>query len=171
MSQDEPIKAYIRSVRSSLHLPKKQRLRVLEEIENHLNDGAAAHMGLGTPRVQAITLAIDELGPPDEVAAGFIEHGARAPDHTGPMRWLPMLVPLFLLVPAAGFLAWNLTWYSGGLTTGEQLVQRTYALRALIAGALTCAAYLSIRRAHRDSAWRWAAWLCTGCAVAVALAT
>lgn len=170
MSHDEPIKAYMRSVRSSLHLPKKQRLRVLEEIENHLNDGAAAHMGLGTPREQAITLVIDELGPPDEVAAGFIEQGARAPDRTGPLRWLPMLVPLFLFVPAVGLLAWSLTWFSGGLTNGEQAVQRTYVLRALIAAALSCAAYLSIRRTHSDNAWRWAAWFCTGCAVAVALA-
>jgi len=171
MSRDEPIEAYMRSVRSSLHLPKKQRLRVLEEIENHLNDGAADHMRLGTTRNQAITLVIDELGPPDEVAAGFIEQGARAPDRTGPMRWLPMLAPLFLLVSALGLLVSSLTWYSGGLTTGEQIVQRTYALRALITGTLSCAAYLSIRRAHRDKAWRWAAWFCTGCAVAVALAT
>lgn len=171
MSRDEPIAAYMRSVRSSLDLPKKQRLRVLEEIENHLNDGVAAHMGLGTTREQAITLVIDQLGPPGEVAAGFAEQGARAPDRTGPTRWLPMLVPLFLFVSAVGSLVWSLTWLSGGLTIGEQVAQRTYLLRTLIAAALSCAAYLSIRRARSDNAWRWAAWFCTGCAVAVALAT
>ena len=170
MSRDEPIESYMRSIRSSLYLPKKQRLRVLEEIENHLNDGAAAHMRLGTSREQAITQAMEELGPPGEVAAGFAEQGAPAPDHAGPIRWLPMLVPLCLSVSTIGLLVWSLTWFSGGLTTGQQVAQRTYLLPALIYAALSGAAYLSIRRARRDKAWRWAAWLCTGCAVAVWLA-
>ena len=170
MSRDEPIESYMRSVRSTLYLPKKQRLRVLEEIENHLNDGAAAHMRLGTSREQAITLVIKELGPPGEVTAGFAEQGAPTHDHTGPMRWLPMLVPLFLSVSTVGLLVWSLTWFSGGLTTGEQVAQRTYLLPTLIYVALSCAAYLSIRRSRSDKAWHWAAWLCTGCAVAVWLA-
>lgn len=170
MSHDEPIEAYMRKVRSALHLPRKRRLRVLEEIENHLNDGAAAHMAQGADREQAVTSVIDEIGPPDEVAAGFAEQGAPAPDRNGLMRWLPMLAPLLLLMSAVGPLVWNLSWYSEGLTTGEQIVQRTYLLRSVVAAALSGAAYLSIRRAHHDNAWRWAAWLCTGGPILVALA-
>lgn len=170
MSPDERIEAYLHSVRSSLHLPKEQRARILEEIEDHLNDGAAAHMELGAAREQAITLVIDELGPPDEVAAGFTDHGDRKPGRSGLITWLPMLAPLLLLLPAVGFLAWSLQWFSDGPTKGEQIVQRAYVVRSLIAATLSCAAYLSIKRAHRDHAWRWAAWFCTAVAVAIALA-
>lgn len=169
MSPDKRIKAYMHSVRSSLHLPRQQRLRVLEEIEDHLNDGAAAHMELGAAREQAITLVIDELGPPDEVAAGFNDHRDRTPDRTGLVTWLPMLAPLVLLIATVVLLAWSLTWISGGLTTGEQIVQRAYVVRTLIAATLSGAAYLSIKRASRDDSWRWAAWLCTCCTVVVVL--
>lgn len=170
MRNDERIKAYLRSVRSSLHVPKEQRRRVLEEIENHLDDGAAAHMRRGTTRDQAIALVIDELGPPDAVAAAFNDEGAHAPDSTGALRWLPMLLPLFLFMPAVVFLIWSLTWIPGGWTVGERVAQRTYVRSALITGVLSYAAYFSIRRAHGDHAWRWAAWLCTGCALLIILA-
>ena len=170
MRNDERITAYLRRVRSSLHVSRKQRRRVLEEIEDHLDDGAAAHMRRGATREQAITLVIDELGPADAVAAGFNNEGAHGPDVTGAVRWLPMLLPLFLFMPAVGFLIWRLTWIPGDLTVGERLALRTDLLRALMTGALAFAAYFSIRRAHGDQAWRWAAWLCSGLALVMILA-
>ena len=89
----------------------------------------------------------------------------RAPDSTGTLRWLPMLLPVLLFTLAVGHLAWSLAWLSGGLTTGEQVVQRMYLRAAVIAAVLSYAAYRFIRRAHRDPTWRWAAWLCTGSAL------
>jgi len=165
MRDEKQISAYLRSVRSSLYLRKEQRRRALEEIEHHLDEGAAAHMRSGATRAQAIALVIDELGPPEAVAAAFNDEGTRAPDSTGTLRWLPMLLPVLLFTLAVGHLGWTLTWLSGGLTTGEQAVQRMYLRAAVIAAVLSYAAYRFIRRAHRDPTWRWAAWLCTGSAL------
>jgi hypothetical protein len=170
MRNSQRIQAYLRSVRSSLHAPKEQRRRVLEEIENHLHDGAAAHMRRGETREQAIALAIDELGPPDAVAAAFNDEVANVPDSTGALRWLPILLPMFPFMLAVGSLVWSLTWIPGGLTAGEQVVQRTYLRSALITGILSYATYFSIRRARSDQAWRWAAWLCAGLALLMTLA-
>jgi len=165
MRDEEKIKAYLQSVRSSLHVRKEQRRRALEEIENHLDEGAAAHMRTGATRAEAIALVIDELGPPEAVAAAFNDEGTQAPDSTGASRWLPMLLPIVLFTEAVGFIIWSLTWIPGGLTAGEQAVQRTYLRTAAIAAVLSYAAYFFIRRAVNDSGWRWAAWLCTSCAL------
>ncbi len=75
VSDDEQISRYLRRVRSVLRLPREQRRRAVEEIRNHLDDGAAAHMRNGATRHQAIGLAISELGQPDTVAAEFNDIG------------------------------------------------------------------------------------------------
>jgi hypothetical protein len=163
--QEKVANAYLRSVRSSLHVRKDQQRRALEEIENHLDDAAAAHMRSGATRARAIALAIDELGPAEAVAAAFNDEATPAPDGTGALRWLPMLLPVLLFTLALGLAGWSLTWLSGGLTTGEQAAQRMYLRSALIAATLAYASYRFIRRAEGDAAWRWAAWLCTGFAL------
>lgn len=170
MRNSRRIQGYLRSVRSSLRAPKQQRRRVLEEIENHLHDGAAAHMRRGETQEQAIALAIDELGPPDAVAAAFNHEGTTPAESTGVVRWLPMVLPMLLFMLALGSLLWSLTWIPGGLTVGERVVQRTYLVIAVITGILSYATYFSIRRARADQAWRWAAWFCAGLALLTILA-
>ncbi|MDQ1397814.1 MAG: hypothetical protein QOG64_3073 [Acidimicrobiaceae bacterium] len=170
MRSDKPIQAYLQSVRSSLHVPKARRRRVLEEIQAHLDVGAAAYMRRGEAHDHAIALAIDELGSPEAVAAEFNEEGSPIPASTGSLRWLPMLPPLVPLVVVVGSLAWSLTWIPGGWTAGEQAVQRTYVRSAVIIGVLSYATYFSIKRAGRDQAWRWAAWLCAGLALLSSMA-
>ena len=168
---DKRIQAYLRSVRSSLDVPREQRRRALEEIRHHLDDGAAAHMRRGESHDQSIALAIDELGQPEAVAAGFNEGAAHISVNTGALRWLPMLPTMVPLVVVVGLLVWSLTWIPGGWTVGEQAVQRAYVRRALIVGILSYATYFSIRRAARDHAWRWAAWLCAGLALLTPVAS
>ncbi len=170
MRDDKRIRSYLRNVRSSLDVPRAQRRRALEEIQSHLDDGTAAHMRLGETRDQAVALAIDELGRPDAVAAEFNEEGAHVSADTGTLRWLPMLLPMVPFTVAVGSLVWSLTWIPGGWTAGEQAVQRTYLRSALIGGILLYATYFSIRRAGRDQAWRWAAWLFAGLGLLIPVA-
>ena len=165
MSDDEQISSYVRRVRSALRLPREQRRRAVEEIRNHLDDGAAAHMRDGATREQAIGLAISELGQPDTVAAEFNDEGAHGSDSTGVPRWLPLLPPLLLFLVAVCFLGWSVGWIADGWTVGERTVQQQYLLGAVNAGALSYGAYFSIKRAHSDPAWRWGAWMCTSVAL------
>jgi HAAS domain-containing protein len=166
MTDDEQIKNYLRRVRLSLHLHRKQRRRVLEEIESHLDEGTAAYMRSGATRTQAIERTIEDLGPPEAVAEAFTDEGAPRPNRTGMLRWLPMVLPIFLLTVTVVFILWSLIdWVPGGLTRGERVVERVYLRAAVIAAILSYAAYFSIGRADRDRAWRWAAWACTGCAL------
>ena len=162
MNNGKRIQHYLRIVRASLYVPSAQRRRVLEEIESHLDDSVAAHMRDGGTRDEAIALAIDELGPPDAVAAAFNEKGPQAPAHTGAAGWLPILLPLFLFMAAVGVLVWSLTWIPGGWSSGEKVAQRTYLRSAVIAGVFSYATYFSIRRSRSDQTWRWAAWFCAG---------
>ena len=170
MTDDEQIRSYLRRVRSSLHVRKEQRRRVLEEIESHLSEGTAAYMRGGATRNQAVERVIEELGPPGTVAEAFTDEGAPGPNRTGILRWLPMVLPILLLSFAVVYIVWSLiTWVPGGLTRGERVVQRMYLRTGVITGVigaiLSYAAYFSIGRADGDRAWRWAAWACTGCAL------
>jgi hypothetical protein len=167
VSDDERISSYLRRVRSALRLPREQRRRAVEEIRNHLDDGAAAHMRDGATREQAVGLAISELGQPDTVAAEFNDTGAHGSDSTGMARWLPLLPPLFLFVVTVGFLAWSVEWIADGWTVGARITQQRYLLRAATSGALSYGAYVSIKRAHSDPAWRRGAWMCMSLALLV----
>ncbi len=165
MTDDEQISTYLRRVRSSLQFPRGQRQRVLEEIESHLHDGAAEHMRSGATRADAVAHVIEELGPPEAVGTAFID-GRLAPKSTGPLRWLPLLLPLALLAETIGLLLWrSITWIPGGWTVGERTVLWQHVRVGLIAGLLSYAAGLSIRHADRDRTWRWAAWACSACVV------
>lgn len=166
MTDEEQIRTYLRRVRSSLHVRREQRSRILEEIENHLQEGSAEYMRNSATRAQAIARVIEELGPPETVAAAFVDEGPPVPSRNGLLRWLPMLLPLSLLTVAVGLLAWSITWVAGDWTVGERVAQRAYLRSGVFAALLSYGAYFSIRRADRDRAWRWAAWACTGVALA-----
>jgi len=165
VSDDEQISSYLRRIRSALRLPREQRRRAVEEIRNHLDDGAAAHIRDGATREQAIGLAISELGRPDTVAAEFNETGAHGSDSTGVLRWLPLLPPLLLFVARIGLLVWSFIWMADGWTLGERATQQGYLPGAVTAGILSYGAYFSIKRAQSDPAWRWGAWTCTSLAL------
>ncbi len=165
MSDDEQISSYLRRVRSALRLPREQRRRAVEEIRNHLDDGAAAHMRDGATRERAIGLAISDLGRPDTVAAEFNDTGAHGSDSTGVLRWLPLLPPLLLFLVRVGLLAWSVVWIADGGTVGERIIQQQYLLGAVTTGALSYGAYFSIERADSDPAWRWGAWMCMSVAL------
>jgi hypothetical protein len=162
MNDDEQIRSYMRRVQSSLHVSRAQRPRVIEEIEHHLQDGVAEHRRGGATRTQAVAQAIEELGPPETVAAAFSDDGPPVSPTTGLRRWLPMLLPMALLTAAAGFLVWSTTVYPGSSTLGERTVQLAYVRAGVVFALLSYGAYQSIKRADRETAWRWVAWACTG---------
>jgi hypothetical protein len=167
VTDHEQITTYLRRVHSSLQVPRRQRQRVLEEIENHLHDGAAEHMRSGASHGDAVGQVIEELGPPEAVGTAFLEDHRQAQKITGARRWLPMLAPLALLADRIGLLLWSsVTWLPSGFTVGERNVLWQYVRAAVVAGLLSYSARFSIRRADRDRAWRGAAWVCTVCVVA-----
>ncbi|MEI7619520.1 MAG: permease prefix domain 1-containing protein [Actinomycetota bacterium] len=170
MSENDQISTYLDAVGSALQLPRPQRRRAVEEIRNHLDDGATAHMRDGLPRAQAVALAITELGEPEFVAAGFNDEGEHGSEFTGVRRWLPVLVPVCLFTVRASFLAWSAVWILDGWTVGERTAQLHYLLGVALMGLLSYGAYVSVKRSQRDATWRWAAWACAGLALgAVAL--
>jgi hypothetical protein len=169
VSDKDQITAYLDAVSSVLHLPRQKRRRAVEEIRNHLDDGATAHMRDGLSRAQAVALAITELGEPEVVAAGFNDEDEHGPELTGVRRWLPVLVPLCLFTVRAGFLAWSAVWILDGWTVGERTAQRHYLVGVALMGLLSYGSYVSVKRSQRDTAWRWAAWACA-CVAVVAVA-
>ena len=169
VSDDEQIRRYLRSVRTGLRLPKDERSRAIDEIEGHLDDAVTTRMDRGADRAQAIAMAINELGPAEVVAARFNDVEQAVATRTGIVRWAPMAVPMLQLTLAAGLLLGSLRWLPGGMTRGEQVVQRGYLQSALLAAGLSFAAYFAIRRASTDLVWRWAAWSCTGVALLIPL--
>jgi hypothetical protein len=169
MTHDAQIKSYLRSVRTALLVRGGQRRRVLEELENHLDDGAAAYERDGATRTRAIALVIEELGPPAAVAAAFNDESTHTPERTTILRWLPVLLPVLMFTQSIALIVWNLTWLSGGLTAGEQVALRAYLRSSVIGGILSYVAFVSIKRSKGDRAWRWAAWLCTACALVVSV--
>ena len=162
MTDDEQIRSYMRRVQSSLHVRKAQRLRVLEEIENHLQEGAAELMRGGTTRAQAVADAIEELGPPETVAAAFSDEGPPVPPTTGLVRWLPMLVPLVLLTAAVASSCGASPCTPAARRAANGPSNWLYLRAGVVFAFLSYGVYQSIKRADRDSAWRWAAWACAG---------
>jgi hypothetical protein len=164
---DEQIRAYLRSVQSSLQVSRTQRRRVLEEIENHIHDGSLEHMRSGATQQEAVALVIAELGPPEIVGAAFVEDVSPVSRVTGVQRWLPLVLPAVLLVLAVAGILWTITiGVREAWTFGGQLATWWYGRTAAIAALLVFGAAFSIRRADRDPTWRWAAWACTGCVIA-----
>jgi hypothetical protein len=87
----------------------------------------------------------------------------------GVHQWLPLVLPVALLVIAVGGIAWTIATVIGqGWTLGTRLQMWWYVRTGIIAALLAYGASFAIRRADRDPAWRWGAWACTG-AVAVYL--
>ena len=163
MTNDEQIRTYLRSVQSSLQVPRKHRRRVLEEIESHIHDGSAEHMRTGATRSQAVAQVIAELGPPEIVGAAFVEDTAPVARTTGVRRWLPLVLPVAMFTLAVGGIVWSITTgVRQGWTVGTQVVTWLYVRNGVIAALFVYAAAFSIRRADRDRSWRWAAWACTG---------
>lgn len=165
MTDDDRIRAYLDEVRSFLHVPGAQRTRVLDELEWHIRDGTAAHEREGDDHEDAVTRVIEELGPPDVVAAAFLGVPVAVRNATGVVRWLPMLLPLLMLTSAVGFGLASLRWFSDGLTRGERALQWDYVRRAAVLAVLTLATGAAIRRADLDRSWRFAAWFGTALAL------
>ena len=150
VTDDERIRAYLKDVRSFLHVPNAQRSRVLDELECHIRDGAAAYERDGDSHEHAVTQVISELGPPDAVATAFLGTPAPVRRISGVARWLPLLLPSLMLTVAVASVLWSLAWFSDGLTHGERTVQWAYLRRTAVIAVLTSATYIAIRRADVD---------------------
>ena len=166
VNEEEVIGAYLREVRAFLHVDKECRSRVLEEIENHLRDGAATYISEGADPAQAALRMTRDLGAPRSVAAEFTAEAIPLRTQTGARRWSPMVLPCASLVLALILIVVSITWIPGGMTAGQRAAGPIYLKTSVVAAALTYGAHFSIRRADTDRAWRLAAWACTAATIA-----
>ena len=170
MTDDQRIDTYLQHLRASLEVPRSERARVIEEIEHHLRDASLDHQRHGRSQRQAIALAIDELGAPEDVAAAFNDAAPGPDPRRGIARWLPLVVPLTLLAARLGALAWSTTFLVGGTTTGERTLQTAYARACITPALLSIVGVWAIRSADRDPRWRRLAWACSAAAIVVVVA-
>ena len=162
MTDDEQIRTYMRRVQSSLHVRRAQRPRVLEEIENHLQEGAAEHRRGGATRAQAVAHAIEELGPPETVAAAFSDEGPPVPPTH---RSRAMAADAGAACAADGHCWLHRVEHHRvprRLDPRRTDLADWYLRAGVVFALLSYGAYQSIKRADRDRAWRWAAWACAG---------
>jgi len=157
---------YLKRVTSSLGNNRAQRARVLEEIENHLIDATDEHMRRGVPRVEAEALALEELGPPETVGAEFAIEAGPVEKRSGVVRWLPLALPIGLLVVSIVAALALLTSLGDGWTVGDGVALRALLWMAVIAIVLALASFLAIQRADLDRTWRWVAWAGSGAVIA-----
>lgn len=153
---------YLDDVDSYLHVDRVHRERVLAEIEGHLHDAVEAHIADGVAPQEAMQRAINDVGPPQDVAMQFAPTPAPARSVRGWRRWAPMALPAVMLAVGASLLVWDLLLVRNGLTDGLKVVLRRSLLYAAGAGALTVATYVTIRNGDRDPTWRRAAWALAG---------
>lgn len=152
------IDRYLDEVDGSLRVGPAHRRRVLDEIEGHLHDAVEAHRAEGLQPQAAMRRAIEELGPPEDVAMQFSPTPAPARSVRGWRRWTPMALPAAVLAAGVTLNAWNLYMLRYGLTRGVQEALRLSVLYTSVVGALTTATFLAIRNGDSDPAWRRAAW-------------
>ena len=167
------IDRYLEDVDSYLHVDRAHRQRVLAEIEGHLHDAVEAHITDGVQPQDAMRRAIEELGPPQDVAMQFSPTPVPARSVRGWRRWTPIVLPAAVLAAGVAQIVWSLYMLRYGLTRGVQLALRLSVLYAVVVGALAAATYVAIRNGDRDPAWRRAAWgfaALTGAIVAVSIA-
>ena len=170
VTDDDPIGRYVREVSAFLHVDARRRGRILEEMESHLRDSVSAATGRGVSAEEATARALEDFGVPELVATEFNEDAVPVRTDRGARRWLPMVLPVAMLLLALGVIVVSIVaWWPGGMTSGERHAQRAYLRTGLIAAALSYAAYFAIRRADNDVAWRIAAWACSPFALVLLL--
>lgn len=163
MLEQTMIDRYLEDVDLYLQIDATHRKRVLAEIEGHLHDAAEAHMADGAQPQDALRRAIEEVGPPQEVAMQFTPAAPPTRSIRGWRRWTPIALPTVVLAGGLVLTAWNLVYLvQHGLTRGVQIALGYSLLYSAVAGALTAATVAAIRNGDRDAAWRRAAWVFAG---------
>jgi hypothetical protein len=79
-----------------------------------------------------------------------------------------VLVPALLLAVNLVLLPSYSRWFAGGATRAERIVLRDYVVHIAIIGAFAAGAFVSVRLADHNRAWRVGAWSCTLLVVAAA---
>lgn len=150
---------YLADVDSYLQIDAAHRRRVVAEIEGHLHDAVEALIADGVRPDDALRQAIAGLGSPQEVAMQFSPAPRPVRSVRGWRRWVPVVLPTFVLATGLALTAWNLVYLARyGVTRGVQITLRYSLLYTLLGGALAAAAVAAIRNGDRDAAWRRVAW-------------
>lgn len=154
------IDQYLEDVDSYLHVDRAHRERVLAEIEGHLHDAVEAHVAEGVQPQEAMRRAMAELGPPQDVAGQFSPMPPPTRSVRGWRRWTPIVPPVVVLLAGVANTAWNLIYLlREGPTLGGRIGLVYSLLYTAVAGALTAATFVAIRKGDRDPSWRRAAWV------------
>jgi hypothetical protein len=157
----DAIDRYLRDLDGSLSGDRSHRRRVLEEIGNHLRDGAEIYTDQGLSSADAANRAISELGAPQQVATGFLGEPSSVHITRGAVRWLPVVLPTTLLLVYLFMTALLITWIPGGLLPGERAAMPVILRGLTFAAVMTWGGYFAVRRADADRAWRRVAWGCS----------
>ena len=157
------LRTYLDQVDQLLDAPAPDRRRSLEEVEGHLCDAIDHRVANGMDPTAATREAIEEFGPPSEVADGLSD----MPDETATAwtHWLPIALPALLATIAVIGAAYYATKLPDS-TTGERDAVRTYLQSAVVFGGITIVGWFWLRR-HRRSGIVSPAWLATISAIAV----
>jgi hypothetical protein len=154
---DDPIAAFLARVAALLRGDAGHRQAILDEMEAHLCDAAAAYEEEGLSPAEAVERVLTEFGPPEAVAAGFADTAAPVKAIRGVRRWLPLVLPTLTFVATVVLLVTSLRWLPHP-TVGERIVLRLYIEQSIFVAAWWAATYFAIARADRDRLWRWVAW-------------
>ena len=168
MPDQATIDGYLEDIDAHLRTDRARRRRFLDEIDGHLRDAVDAHVARGIPPQQAVQLAIDELGPPQEVAQQLAPTPPPARALRGWRRWAPLVLPSVALAVAVFATAWHALDLRDGTTRGLELVLRDDLLHVAMVGGLAAATAVAIRSADHDPRWRGAVWFVAALTVVVA---
>jgi hypothetical protein len=166
---DNQVQSYLHSVESSLNVERRDRRRILDEIESHLYEGISEYSQAGSDHGEAVALAIGDLGTPDDVAAAFSESDRRPTGPSGALRWLPVALPVVCAIVAFGLLSRMLVQSSLPWTAGDRIVLKDYSRWAALYAGLSAAAWICARQSDRDIWWWRLAWIPSVLALAIAL--
>lgn len=171
MLEHTMIDRYLDEVDGYLHLDRAHRQRVLDEIEGHLHDAAEAHIAKGASPHEAMQRAIEEVGPPAEVASQFSPVPSPSRVVRGWRRWTPIVLPAVVLAAGVMLSAWHLFQLRHGITRGLETALWLTLVPTAVAGTLTVATYVAVRNGDHDPAWRRIAWLFAALSAVVLLAS
>jgi hypothetical protein len=158
------LRTYLDHVDQLLDAPAPDRRRLLEEIEGHLCDAIDHRVANGMDSTAATRAAIEEFGPPSEVAVGLCD----TPEETatGWTHWLPIALPFLLTAIAVIGAAYYATKLPDSSMTSARATLRTYLQSTVVFGGITTAGWFWLRH-HRRPRTVSPAWLATVAALAV----
>lgn len=114
MARDELVAGYLDQLRGALGGEPIDRDRLLEELEDHLQEAIACQEARGVDEAHAVSQALRACGTPAELVAAVRDHDEKGHRIMALSRWTGFVGVAAVPVGAASTAAWN--WYGSMLT-------------------------------------------------------